>query len=270
VKKYLLLIFSLVFFASCGSDPFPGFTGTSDSFFYKLRSFGDKERKVKEGDVIYADVASFDAEGRLTDTLPGDIGRIIFVAKKGFPRTGNVIFELSEGDSATIMSPDGKFGKGVRTEMRILKVQTQDEYDAEQKHIAEVGDIEEHKKLEEYISENKISVQPIENGLYIIPLQKGKGDTVHGGKTVQVSYKGYFLDGRQFDGTKPGQPLEFVYGTDMQVIDGLSKAIGRMQEGDKSKIIIPSHLAFGEKGSSTGVVPPFTTLIYEVEIVKVK
>ncbi len=270
MKKYILFFFAALFFASCGSDPFPGFSDAGDSFYYKLRGFGDKDRKVKEGDVIFADVASFGADGKLIDTGPGNVGRIVFVAKKGFPRTGNVIFELSEGDSVTIMSPDGELGKGVRTEMRIIKVQTQEEYDAEQKHIAEVGDIEEHKKLEEYISENKISVQPIENGLYIIPLVEGKGDTVHGGKTVQVSYKGYFLDGRQFDGTKPDQPLEFVYGTDMQVIDGLGMAIGRMQEGDKSKIIIPSHLAFGEKGSSTGVVPPFTTLIYEVEIVKVK
>ena len=43
-----------------------------------------------------------------------------------------------------------------------------------------------------------------------------------------------------------------------------------MKEGDKTKIIIPSQLAFGEYGSSTGLIPPFTTVIYNLEIIKVR
>jgi FKBP-type peptidyl-prolyl cis-trans isomerase len=153
-------------------------------------------------------------------------------------------------------------------EVRILKVQTESEYKAEQKHIAEVGDMEEHKALKKYISDNNITTGPVDNGLYIIPLTEGKGDSVKAGKNVTIAYKGYFLDGHQFDFTK--DPLEFIYGSEMQVLEGLHKALGSMKAGDKSKIIIPSHLAYGEKGSSTGIVPPFTTLIYEVEVINVK
>ena len=42
-----------------------------------------------------------------------------------------------------------------------------------------------------------------------------------------------------------------------------------MREGEKAKIIIPSQLAFGENGSSTGIVPPYTSVIYEVTMLKV-
>jgi FKBP-type peptidyl-prolyl cis-trans isomerase len=54
----------------------------------------------------------------------------------------------------------------------------------------------------------------------------------------------------------------------MQVIGGLEEAIGRMREGEKALIILPSELAWGEKGSSTGIIPPFTSVIYELELLK--
>jgi peptidylprolyl isomerase len=41
-----------------------------------------------------------------------------------------------------------------------------------------------------------------------------------------------------------------------------------MNEGEKAKFIIPSQLTYGKKGSSTGIVPPYTTVIYEIELVK--
>ena len=86
---------------------------------------------------------------------------------------------------------------------------------------------------------------------------------------MTVNYEGRFLNGRFFDSTvKRNQPFEFVYGTELQVIPGLEDAIGRMREGQRALVILPSDLAWGEKGSSTGIVPPFTTVIYEVELLK--
>ena len=52
------------------------------------------------------------------------------------------------------------------------------------------------------------------------------------------------------------------------MIAGLEDAIGRMREGQRALVILPSYLAWGEKGSSTGIIPPFTTVIYEVELLK--
>ena len=53
------------------------------------------------------------------------------------------------------------------------------------------------------------------------------------------------------------------------MIKGLEEAIGMMREGEKSLFILPSELGFGNQGSSTGIIPPFTSLIFEVEILKV-
>jgi len=54
------------------------------------------------------------------------------------------------------------------------------------------------------------------------------------------------------------------------LIDGLDEALGRMYEGEKALVILPSELAFGSFGSAGGIIPPYTTLIYELEVLKVE
>ena len=218
--------------------------------------------------MITADRAVYDEGNHLiTNSLVSLPGRVVFEALDSI--YGSAIFFLEEGDSATMIFQSGKSDME-RTEIRIIKAQTKEEYIAEQKQIHDIGDFQENRLLRRYIYDHQIKQEPVHNGMYIIPIASGKGDTIKSGKMITISYKGYFLDGRVFNTTDPNSPLEFVYGTEMQVIPGLSIALGGMREGDKSKIIIPSHFAFGENGSSTGVVPPFTTVIYEVEIIKVK
>jgi FKBP-type peptidyl-prolyl cis-trans isomerase len=265
-----LACFLSCFIAACSSSPFPGYTDAGNGYYMHLIQFGDSGRKINPGDLVTIGFAEFDADGKHKaddEGLPTS-GRITL--KADHPgQFMEQLAQLSLGDSASIIQSSG--GKaGTRMEVRVLKVQTAAEYEAWLNHLREFGDIEEHRALEKYIAVHKITAEPIENGLYLIPEKEGSGDSVKAGKTVSIAYKGYFLDGYQFDGTTPGQPLEFPYGKEMQVIEGLHLAIGRMKAGDKSKIIIPSHFAYGEKGSSTGIVPPFTTVIYEVEIVHVK
>ena len=87
---------------------------------------------------------------------------------------------------------------------------------------------------------------------------------------MTVNYEGRFLNGKFFDSTvRRKQPFQFVYGTEWQVVEGLEEAIGMMKEGEKSLFILPSNLAFGTEGSSTGIVPPFTSLIFEVELLAI-
>jgi FKBP-type peptidyl-prolyl cis-trans isomerase FkpA len=264
-------VFLFFLFSSCSSGPFPGYTNAGDGFYIHLIQFGDNSRKIKEGDIVTIDFAQFGEDGKIDNSDPRvpSFGRIsqVINAEGNNGQFMDQVASLSLGDSASIIrSSEGKMRS--RMEVRILNVQTKAEYEARQKHLAEVGDIEENQKLKRYLADNKITIEPVDNGLYLIPVAEGKGDSVKAGKVVTISYKGYFLDGRQFDGTK--DPLEFPYSSEMQVLEGIHKALSRMKQGDKSKIIIPSHFAFGERGSSTGVVPPFTTVVYEVEVINVK
>jgi FKBP-type peptidyl-prolyl cis-trans isomerase len=86
-----------------------------------------------------------------------------------------------------------------------------------------------------------------------------------------IHYEGYFLNGKFFDSThRRNEPLQFVYGHQWQVIGGMEKAIGKMHQGDKALVIIPSELAFGADGSVGGIVPPFTPVVFEIELINVK
>lgn len=107
-------------------------------------------------------------------------------------------------------------------------------------------------------------------GVFIEELEKGKGDKIKKGDVITIAYRGYFVNRLEFDKIGGKTAFTFTYGTPGQVIKGLDVAINGMKKGEKSKIIIPSQLAFGEEGSTTRVVPPFTTVIYELEIINVK
>jgi len=120
--------------------------------------------------------------------------------------------------------------------------------------------------LKKYIKETKAQFQ---NGIYVEQLHTGKGKKVDNDDVVTIAYKGYFINRLEFDNISGSTAFTFTYGTPDQVIKGLEMAIKGMKKGEKSKIIIPSQLAFGEEGSTTNVVPPFTTVIYELEIVNV-
>jgi FKBP-type peptidyl-prolyl cis-trans isomerase len=60
--------------------------------------------------------------------------------------------------------------------------------------------------------------------------------------------------------------FQMSYGDPNQLIAGLNNVMGLLKAGQNAKIIIPSRLAFGSYGSSTGIVPPFTPLLYEISV----
>jgi hypothetical protein len=92
--------------------------------------------------------------------------------------------------------------------------------------------------------------------------------TVKNGDLVTIAYTATFLNGRFLE--KSSDNFEFIYGTPDQVLKGLNYVIGKLKLGQNAKILLPSRLAFGEKGSSNGMIPPFTPLIYEIKIIDVK
>jgi FKBP-type peptidyl-prolyl cis-trans isomerase len=106
--------------------------------------------------------------------------------------------------------------------------------------------------------------------MYYIKLQAGKGLSPDSGNVALLNYRGTFLNGRCFDFFYESQPFEWMVGQEDQLIRGLEIGVRRMHEGEKAKFIIPSHLAYGSNGSANGIVPPFTTVIYEVELLKVQ
>jgi len=107
------------------------------------------------------------------------------------------------------------------------------------------------------------------SGLQYIEDVTGTGRAAEAGVKVAVHYTGMLDDGTVFDSSLDrGQPIEFVLGSG-QVIPGWDEGIALMATGGKARLIIPSELAYGERGAGN-VIPPGATLTFDVELVDVQ
>lgn len=106
-------------------------------------------------------------------------------------------------------------------------------------------------------------------GVKIEVLKEGTGPQPAKGQTVVVHYEGMLEDGKKFDSSLDrGKPFEFTVGVG-QVIPGWDQALQKMKVGEKAKITIPSEYGYGARGAG-GVIPPNATLIFDVELLKIK
>lgn len=121
---------------------------------------------------------------------------------------------------------------------------------------------------EKFLESNKglEGVKTTASGLQYKVLEQGKGKAPSTSDRVTVHYTGKLTDGTVFDSSvQRGQPATFRVN---QVIPGWTEALQMMKEGDKWILYIPYSLGYGERGSPPQI-PPFSTLIFEVELMKV-
>ncbi|MBU1117842.1 FKBP-type peptidyl-prolyl cis-trans isomerase [Patescibacteria group bacterium] len=105
--------------------------------------------------------------------------------------------------------------------------------------------------------------------LIIEDITIGTGSEVKAGDTVVMHYSGTLEDGTKFDSSYDrGEPFETQIGVG-QVIKGWDEGVPGMKVGGKRKLTIPSELAYSERGAGN-VIPPFATLIFEVELLQIK
>ncbi|MCB1141861.1 MAG: FKBP-type peptidyl-prolyl cis-trans isomerase [Leptospiraceae bacterium] len=104
--------------------------------------------------------------------------------------------------------------------------------------------------------------------LKIEDLTVGKGREAKIGDEVTVHYTGWLTNGKKFDSSVDrNTPFKFILGAGM-VIPGWDKGVNGMKEGGKRKLTIPSQMGYGTRG--VGPIPPNATLVFDVELLKVK
>ena len=184
--------------------------------------------------------------------------------------------ELFAGDSTKTISKDnfmagfiaGTLEKGgvmtmeaaqeyTRTAMETIKAKAMEEKYADNKAAAE-----------KFLAENKTKegVKTTESGLQYKVITEGKGEIPADTCKVKVNYKGTLIDGTEFDSSyKRNEPATFRAN---QVIKGWTEALTMMPVGSKWELYIPQELAYGSRES--GQIKPFSTLIFEVELVGIE
>ena len=124
-------------------------------------------------------------------------------------------------------------------------------------------------KMDAELDKLATGFEKTESGLRYQIIQKGSGAKASQGKNISVHYKGQLTDGKVFDSSyERKQPIDFTVGVG-QVIKGWDEGLQLLQVGDKARLVIPSHLAYGSQGAG-GVIPPDATLIFDVELMDVK
>ncbi|EKQ67831.1 FKBP-type peptidyl-prolyl cis-trans isomerase [Leptolyngbyaceae cyanobacterium JSC-12] len=103
-------------------------------------------------------------------------------------------------------------------------------------------------------------------GLKYLDLVEGSGETPQAGQTVSVHYTGTLEDGSKFDSSRDrSRPFQFKLGAG-QVIKGWDEGIASMKVGGRRQLVIPPELGYGSRG--IGPIPPNSTLIFDVELLK--
>ena len=165
--------------------------------------------------------------------------------------------------------------------LKLEKVQSLQDAMAERNAEMEKVKASEKAGRDKYIADHKLIVKTTPSGLQYLITQPSVKRKPLTGDTLLVNYTGSTLDGKVFDSSvkadaekaglnQPGrnyEPLQVIVGTGA-VIKGWDEGLLLLNEGSKAKLIIPSGLGYGAEGS--GDIPPYATMLFDVELVKIK
>lgn len=284
MKKLKNLIFTVAIIAiaaisltSCGK--YKGFKKSDSGFYYKIYVSNDTAPQVQLGDAFLMTYSMRVKDSVLVENQTG-FDRMIEPIFKG--DIYDAISMLHQGDSATFILDGDTFfhyyynmpfdfeEKELYFDVKISEVIPSAEVkrrEQQQQEMLEEMRIAEGTTIQEYLTENKITVTPTETGMYIIPVKKGNGKSAIEGCSVGINYSISFLDGTLIDANPEGEPASFTL-VEGRIIPFFMEAILSLKENGKTKCIVPSQMAYGSQGYGN-LIPPYTPLLLEVELITV-
>jgi FKBP-type peptidyl-prolyl cis-trans isomerase len=286
MKKILFFLLIVVVFASCNKNQFKDFEQTESGLYYKIHVDAGDTTKAREGDVMTVLINYRTLENKPVDSnyksMPIEIRMRPSIYKGD-------IFEglglLSIGDSATFVASTDSFftklsgspipptldsGSFFYIDVKVQNIQNQAEMmriEAERMAMLQEA---ETALLTNYIADNKITIAPDSNGMFVIKSKKGNGKVVKTGNYATIHLKiGSLSNDEILYNTYEQMPegTELMIGTGYFGI-GFDLCLQGSKVGDVFKAIVPSKMAFGERGAE-GIVPPYTTLVYDCEVIAV-
>ncbi len=278
----LLILIAVMAFLGCKDNKYPDFEKTETGLYYRYHVTGKDTTSVKVGDFLMVDMIYKNMKDSIFNQNQAGNPFMVEVKESSYPGD---IYEamrmMHVGDSMTfVISTDSFFISSLKTQVpnyldtnsdffltiRLNEIKTKAQIEKEKmEEMAKLREME-LKSIEAYLAENNIGVSPDSTGVYFISSKKGSGKQVEVGKIARINYKGSVVNGMPFEDTwgAGGEPYNYMVGTSY-FGEGFDKTLTKMKVGDRATIIVPSALAFGENGIR-GIIPPFSTLVFDVQI----
>ncbi len=296
---------AVILLSSCDSSRHKGFKETEDGLFYQFHRQDESGKAPQIKDILYAHMSlSLKGKGEdgkdsiLFDSMkyPDFPEGIKFIQLSESTFKGDLMEGLKmmhKGDSASfIISADSFFlvsnkmdklppgivaGDELIFQIGLVDIQSEQETmkrieslrsqsNSEEKAMMDQMQAEEPAATLEYLKRKNIIAKPTASGLYFIETAKGNGAKAKLGQKVTMQYTGYLLNGKKFDSSfDNGKPFTFTLGK-AEVIAGWDEGVAMMNVGSSATFVIPSSLAYGSNGQ--GPIPPFSPLVFEVQLMK--
>ena len=287
-KSYLLTtmfcLSALMFLTSCDKGKFPGYNKTPNGLYYKFYHQDATAQKPELTDFLKVEMAcylhdslyyDFQSSGRevysqfLESKFPGDLQEAYAMMHVGdsasfYVKADSIAVLYYDQDPAEVgLKPDDYF----RYEVKLVELKSEQDFQADidrmKKQLMEASKAE----LAAYIEKENIKETPVESGIYIIPLEKGKGRCPVKGEKVEIDFSASLLNGQQVGSTYDmDEKFSFVVG-DNFVIPGWEVILPKMHLGERVKAIVPCEMAYGEH--QVGNVPAYSNMVYDIKLLKI-
>lgn len=274
MKKILIAVLGLIIITSCGNKQ--DMVKTESGLTYVDNKAGEG-REVKDGDLvnihfiiwrlgdstdIYGDWQNDTTknEFKVGSSYEGDQQMKYVVGSDQFVKGSDEGFiGMKAGGKRTMVIPAsnayGDEGFGPIPPNSSIKIMVE-VFEVKDPIVAKMWDVD------------STLFKQTESGLKYAIIEEGSGPDVQQGKVTSVHYSGFLSDGTKFDSSvEREEPLTLIVGMG-QVIPGWDEGLQLLKQGSKARFIIPPQLAYGER--DLGVIPPNSTLIFDVEVVEVK
>ena len=264
-----------------------------EGIYYVVEKLGEK------GEVSAGDFVSVHYTGKLLDGTVFDssvergepisfqigIGRVIQGWEKGIPL-------FKSGGKGTLFIPSelayGTRGAGgvippntpLQFDVEVIETMDQKAYEKKVEEMQMKMQIEAQARFEKqveidkgiiqkYVEDNNLEVQYLPSGLAYYKTKEAAGQQIKSGDNVEVHYTGKLLNGTKFDSSKDRNQSFVVQIGANRVIQGWEQGIPLFKVGEEGTLIIPSYLAYGERGAG-GAIQPNSVLLFDIEVLSIK
>ncbi len=278
-KSIFVSLFCVLFLGSCNMFPkHEGYTYNKKlGYYYQLLAFSDTYATAHPGDVV-----SVSMYFNLVDTDSILIQENLDVVAKEEQNLGLplLFLDIHTGDSLSFIVPKEKL-----VDQSFIPEIIRNDTTADVQFTVFVNSIvdslvfaEQMKEkmlwkqakqdyetflIQQYFKRTREKYTLLRSGIYKRIIKRGRGKMPQSGDAVSIAFQGSLLDGTIISNL---MTLDFRLGAEMQVIKGIDKCIRTMRKGERAKVIIPSEFAWGESGSSDGTIPPYTPVVFDIQL----